>query len=100
MVMRKLAFCLIFLFTVGLFLPSLSLAQEPIRGPVVSEPVRPHVFEKDLRTLPRPPITPLSETRLAPIGDGIPLPPGIVLPTPPPKGIPDQLYVPRTDGTQ
>jgi len=55
----------------------------------------PQVFEGDLGTLPVVSPAPLSETRLAPIGDGVPLPPNVTLPIPPPKGIPDALLQQR-----
>lgn len=89
----KFLFSLIFFAIASLVSPSLSVAQDPITEPVVSGPVEPQVFEGDLRTLPPAPVTPRSNTILAPIGDGIPLPPDILLPIPPPKGISDELFL-------
>ena len=71
-------------------------AQGPAPGitdVTVGGPFTPNVFTRDLATLPLVGPTPPSATRLAPIGDGVPLPLDIVVPIPPPKGIPDELFL-------
>src|SRR3989454_7884631 len=76
--------------------PKPARAQGPAPGitdVTVGGPFTPNVFTRDLATLPLVGPTPPSATRLAPIGDGVPLPLDIVVPIPPPKGIPDELFL-------
>src|SRR2546428_14188366 len=76
--------------------PKPARAQGPTPGitdVTVGGPFTPNIFTRDLATLPLVGPTPPSATRLAPIGDGVPLPLDIVVPIPPPKGIPDELFL-------
>src|SRR3989442_6313800 len=76
--------------------PKPARAQGPAPGitdVTVGGPFTPNLFTRDLATLPLVGPTPPSATRLAPIGDGVPLPLDIVVPIPPPKGIPDELFL-------
>src|SRR5262245_24001882 len=78
--------------------PSQLVYAQTLGKPIAGDPVVPHVFKGDLRTVHPAPITPQSATREAPIGDGIPLRPEVVLPIPEPKGLPDELFLPGEAG--